>query len=60
MIHRDRDEDKKELPFNKDGTGDELLVSGNGEEDRLLCHGGRHGFGGKVDDKLLRDRGKGK
>ncbi len=40
--------------------GDDLLVSSNGEEDRLLCHWSGHSFGGGVDDKLLRDRGGGK
>ena len=32
---------------------------GNWLEDRLLCHGGGHGFGSRVDDKLLHDRSRG-
>ncbi len=44
----------------RDGLGNDLLVDGDGEDDRLLCHGGGHGFSGGVDDKVLVVRGRGK
>ncbi len=55
------DDDKKEVLIDKDGTGGELLMSGDEEEDWLLCDGdgGGHGCVNGADDKLLCKRGKG-